>query len=199
MKAVFFIQLIILIPGLYWSCEPEPPVTRGATQLINPLPGTNPNAPKVNYEWSMVVKSVDNFVGDSSNIPFKDILLGNTLSSGISTTNTTYFRIYPDSDKMELFLDHAGWTLWEAHGFYPITWEFKYLRTSHTLEFEGFANIGLSNCVLPEGSTLINRFHFIGGSQDSGPYTGRFVWEETFETGTCVRIEGDMLVYRDFM
>lgn len=92
-----------------------------------------------------------------------------------------------------------GWTLWEAYGFYPITWEFTYEKTPDSIQIEGFANMGLSICELPEGSNLINRFYFSGTADANSPdkYAGTYVWSETFEKGTCIWIEGDMEVLKE--
>lgn len=195
MKRVAFLLLGFIVSTFYWSCESEPnSVQELDFNHQDPVTSVEDDA----YEWKMVIKSVDSFVGGPTNATFIDILLGNPIPSDIFTTNITYFNMDPESNEVELELLHGGWTIWEANGFYPITWKFEYKKTSTTLELKGYANIGLSNCELPEGSTLVNRFYFNGKAKEitSDKYIGRYVWSETYETGTCIWVEGDMKVLR---
>lgn len=205
MKSYLFILLGLIVSGLFAGCEPEPNYA-DPKSLARPDPiPQNTASPSDDwndtyaYEWKMVVKSVDSFVGGTYNAAFKDVLLGNTLTNGISTTNTTYFYMYPESSKVKIKLIHMGWTLWEAYGFYPIIWEFTYEKTPDFIKLEGFANMGLSICELPEGSNLINRFYFSGtaDSNSRDKYLGTYVWSETYENGTCIWIEGDMEVLKE--
>lgn len=177
--------------------EPENNALPNKPNQPNP---TVTSPPSRSFEWIMVVKSVDSFVGGASNANFKNILLGIDLPNGLTTTSISHFNLNPDSDKVELMLQEpVDWTLWTAHGFYPITWEFTYLKTVDTMELEGFANMGLSDCEMPEGSTLVNRYYFSGVSDGTSEdkYVGRYLWEEAYETGTCIRIEGEMEVLKE--
>lgn len=218
MKKLILILYGLLVFGFLWSCEPEPnegePIGQPLPVPTEPIPVPTepipvPQEPSVptdtpqnslSYPWRMVVQSVDNYEGGEYNVSFKDVLLGNTLPNGISTSNTTFFKLDSTSNKMEIKLTQGldGWTIWEAYGFYPIIWEFTYEKTPDSLKFEGLANIWLSECDIPEGSNMVNRFYF-GGSADktrTDKYVGRYVWSETYETGTCIKIEGEMEVIR---
>lgn len=210
MKKYVYLLTSVLVISFYWGCEPEStdfvPVAAPTDDEVPDLIGDSVVDPtddsQVNryYNWKMVVHTVDNFEGDPSNTAFINVLLGNTLSNGISTYNTTYFKLHPSNQMLELQLLHMGWTLWEAYGFYPIEWKFKYLKTESTFQLEGIANLGLSFCEIPEGANLVNRFYFSGNVDETNPnkFIGTYVWSETYETGTCVKISGKMEVLKEY-
>lgn len=198
-----FKYLALLLLACY-ACEPDSISPNENVQSKNEVPlgyidSTSSNYS--NYEWKMVVNTVDSYYGTESEKVYIDILLGKPIPSGIYTTNTTYFGISPNSNNAYLKLPHYGWSLWEANGFYPIEWDFHYALTENQFELEGFANMALTYCEDAEGALITNRFYFKGDLDtkvnEVSKYSGTFKWEESYESGICISIEGQMDVIRD--
>jgi hypothetical protein len=200
-------SIFCLIFFIFSSCEITE-TTQLNQDLVSPtikeLQETKENGNNLNpfYNWKMVVNTVEKFKGEPHDEAFINVLLGNRLSNGIETTNTTYFNLRKNTNKLDLYLQNYGWTLWEAYGFYPIKWDFSFTQKGNTFELEGLANIGLGNCQQAiDGILLSNRFHFKGtlqtcSNQQLLRFNGTYKWEETYKSGICISIEGNMDVIK---